>query len=83
MRSMTFMAVCLRVKILSFLFRGGGFKSVYTLGGSGKVLPATGGGGQEKYSLQQEEGGRISNFFAYILYGRPLNTLYHEHTTEI
>ena len=45
----------------SFPGGGGGCKSVRTLGGggSGKVLPATGGG-------------RISNFFAYILYGRPL-----------
>ena len=39
---------------------GGGCKSVRTLGGSGKVLPATGGWG-----------GRISIFFAYVLYGRP------------
>ena len=52
MRSMTFMAVRLRVKIWSFLFRGGGCKSVHTLRGS-----------QEKYSLQQGEGGQNFQFF--------------------
>ena len=50
---MTFMAMRLRVKIWSFLFRGGGVQKRTYFRGSG----------QEKYSLQQGGGGQNFQFF--------------------